>query len=974
MKKILKWTGITVGSLFLILLILPFAFSGKIEQAIKDAANENLNATVNWSDVSLSLIRNFPNLRITIDDLTVDNTMYPFDSVRMASIGSLEAVVDIKSLFGDQINIKRIGIVEPKFDIRVTPEGLANYDIAKPDTTTTEAQPAEEPSKFNLKLKEYFIENGTISYNDQTMPMVMKLEGLNHEGSGDFTQDLFKLTTQTKAEKTTFWFDGITYLNEVKTDMQADIDMDMVQSKYTLAGNQIKLNELEMGAQGWVAMPGENIDMDISFKALKNDFKQFLSMVPLEFAKDVSGVNASGSLALDGFVRGTYNDTSMPGVGLNLQIENGQFKYPDLPKSVDNIQVKASVVADMNVMDKTTVDVDKFHLEMAGNPIDMALHLRTPESDPFIDFMCKAFVDLDNVKEFIPLENNDEVHGQINADLAVVGHYSTAESGNYEGFDAHGTIDIKNVLFKSDSLPYDLQVNQALFNFTPAYVDLANFNARIGKSDMQANGKISQYLAYALHDSLLTGVFNVQSNLMDLNEFMTDESSTTATTEQPATQEPQSESMSPIELPGNIDFTLNAAFNKMIYDVNEITNVKGGIVLRNKIAYLNNLFMNVLDGAVTMNGNYNAQDLKLPKMDFMFDIKDMDINKSATQFATIDKLAPIAKACNGKFSTKMNLKSNLDQAMMPINPSVNGIGTLSTKNVVVKDFAPLVKLAEKINLDKLKEPQNISDVNVSFKIKDGVVNVDPFTVKMIDGIPMKVSGYTTLDQQINYNVDMDVPFDKFPSGAVNQASSWIGELNKKLGSNLSIGSKVNVIALITGTVTDPKIGVTSKALGEEAIAGLKEQALQAVQEQVTNLKNEALERAIAEKERLVNEAIQALDRALTQAAATRDNAKKQAEAAAKKAKDEAHKAADDQLAKIKNPLEKAAAKLVADKAKKVADEAYKKAVDKANKEADDAYLLADKNANKLVTEAEARGDKAIQDASAKGDQQINKIK
>ena len=975
MKKILKWTGITLGSLFILLLILPFAFRGKIEAAIKDAANENLNARVGWSGVSLSLIRNFPNLRITIDDLTVDNTTYPFDSVRLASIGSLEAVVNVKSLFGDQILIKRIGIIQPNFDVRVTAEGVANYDIAKPDSTAEVPAAPEEPSAFNLRLQEYFIENGTIAYNDQTMPMIMKLEGLNHQGSGDFTQDLFTLTTQTKAEKTTFWFDGVTYLNEVKTDMQADINIDNVQSKYTLAGNQIKLNELELGAQGWVAMPGEDIDMDISFKALKNEFKQFLSMVPLEFAKDISGVNATGSLALDGFVRGKYNDTSMPGIGLNLQIENGQFKYPDLPKSVDNIQVKAAVVADMNTMDNTTVDVDKFHLEMAGNPVDMALHLRTPDSDPFIDFMCKAFVNLDNVREFIPIEKTDDVHGQINADVAIKGNYSSVENGNYDSFDARGMIDIKNVLFKSDSLPYDVQVNQALFNFTPAYVDLANFNALIGRSDVQANGKIEQYLAYALRDSLLTGVFNVSSQMMDLNEFMTDDTGTDNKATAPAESTPaESTTMAPIELPGNIDFTLNAAFAKMKYDVNEITNVKGGIILRDRIAYLNNLFMNVLDGSVMLNGKYNAQNLSLPKMDFMFDIQDMDIQKSATQFATIDKLAPIAKACNGRFSTKMTLQSDLDQTMMPINPSVNGIGTLSTQNVVIKDFAPIIKLAEKINLDKLKEPQNVSDVNVSFKIKDGMVNVDPFTVKLIDGIPMKVSGYTTLDQQINYNVDMDVPFDKFPAGAVNQASSWIGELNKKLGSNLSIGSKVNVIAVITGTVTDPKVGVTSKALGEDAVAGLKAQALQEVAAQVTNLKNEALERALAEKERLVNEAKAARDKALAQAATVRDNAKKQAEEAAKKARDAAKKEADDQVAKVKNPLEKAAAKMVADKAKKVADEAYTKAVAKANKEADEAYVIAERNANKLVTDAEVRGDKAIQDANTKGDKEINKIK
>lgn len=970
MKKFLKWTGISLGVLFLLLLIAPFLFKGKIEAAIKDAANENLNAKVNWSDVSLSLIRNFPNLRVSIEGLTVDNTTAPFDSVRLAQIGSFDAVVDIKSVFGDEIQVKRIGIIDPVFDVRVTKEGLANYDIAKPDTTAevTPETPEEAGAGFKMKLKEYFIKNGKINYDDQSMPMIMKFEGLNHSGNGDFTQDVFKLVTQTNAEKATFWFDGITYLNEVKTDLQADIEMDMKNSKYTLAGNTIKLNELGLEAQGWVAMPGEDIDMDISFKALKNDFKQFLSMVPMEFAKDVSGVDATGNLAFDGYVRGTYNDNSMPGIGLNLLIENGRFKYPDLPKSVDNIQVKAAVVADMNNEDNTTVDVDKFHLEMAGNPVDMMLKLRTPASDPFIDFVCKAFVDLDNIKDFIPLENNDEVHGQINADLAMKGNYSAVEKSNYESFDAKGMIDIKNVLFRSDSLPYDLQVNSALFNFTPAFAELGNFSAQIGRSDIQASGKISNYLAYALKDSLLTGNFNVSSNLMDLNEFMTEESSEPSTTSAPADS---ASAMSPIELPGNIDFEMNASFNKMIYDVNEITNVKGGIILRNKIATLRNLAMNVLEGTVLMSGNYNAQDIAHPKMDFHFDIKDMDINKAANQFNTIDKMAPIAKACNGRFTTKFNMSSDLSQEMMPINPTVNGAGALSTKNVTIKDFEPLVKLAEKINLDKLKQAQTISDVNVSFKIVNGVVSVEPFTVKMIDGIPMKVSGYTTLDQDINYNVDMDIPFDKFPAGAVNQANTWIGELNKKLGSNLSIGSKVNVIAVITGTVTDPKIGVTSKALGDDAVNNLKEQAIQEVKEQLTNLKNEALEKAIAEKERLVNEAKAQRDKLLAEAAAQRDKAKSEGEKLAKKGKDEAYKAADDLVAKTKNPLEKAGAKIAADKMKKEADNAYNKAVEKTNKEADNAYAASEQKANKLVTDAEAKGDKMIQDANAKADTKLD---
>ena len=71
-KKIAKYTGISLGALLAILLILPFAFKGKIVSAVNDAANKNLKATVSFNpDLSLSLIRNFPNLSLGIDDLKI---------------------------------------------------------------------------------------------------------------------------------------------------------------------------------------------------------------------------------------------------------------------------------------------------------------------------------------------------------------------------------------------------------------------------------------------------------------------------------------------------------------------------------------------------------------------------------------------------------------------------------------------------------------------------------------------------------------------------------------------------------------------------------------------------------------------------------------------------------------------------------------------------------------------------------------
>jgi hypothetical protein len=316
-------------------------------------------------------------------------------------------------------------------------------------------------------------------------------------------------------------------------------------------------------------------------------------------------------------------------------------------------------------------------------------------------------------------------------DVALKGRMSAVEQEQYERFDAKGLIDIQNVFFKSDSLPYDMTVEAASFKVTPAFLDVPVFNARMGRSDVQAQGRIDNYLAYFLRDSLLTGAFNLQSKLMDVNEFMVESTSSSASqAAAPTPADTATSTLAPIPLPANVDFTLNASIDRLLYDTHSIEAVKGGVSLKDETARLTNLVMNLLEGTVAMNGTYDARDLSLPKMDFDFNISNMNIRKGPQMHSwTIDKLAPLAKSANGKFSTRLKLRANLDQTMMPINASVNGGGSLQTKNVVIKDFKPLVKIAEVTRLDRLRE-QSINDVNVSFAIVNGVVTVQPFTVKL----------------------------------------------------------------------------------------------------------------------------------------------------------------------------------------------------------------------------------------------------
>ncbi|MBQ6582090.1 MAG: hypothetical protein IIX32_08875, partial [Alistipes sp.] len=61
MKKILKTTGAVVAALLVLLLVLPFAFKGKIEGIVKSEGNKLLNAQFDFGSLDVSLLRNFPH-------------------------------------------------------------------------------------------------------------------------------------------------------------------------------------------------------------------------------------------------------------------------------------------------------------------------------------------------------------------------------------------------------------------------------------------------------------------------------------------------------------------------------------------------------------------------------------------------------------------------------------------------------------------------------------------------------------------------------------------------------------------------------------------------------------------------------------------------------------------------------------------------------------------------------------------------
>lgn len=923
-KKILKWTGITLLVLIILIITAPFIFKDKIIAIVKEEANKNLNAKVDFGEFDLTLISTFPDFKFVINNVCVVG-INEFEKDTLAYIGQLSTNINLKSVIsGDKYKINSVIIDKARIKGIVLHDGKANWDITKPSVDTTAAAPSTEPTKFSLQLKEFKIKDTYIVYDDQQGGMYGKLDGFNYELKGDFTQDVFVMENLLDIAKTTFNMGGVGYLTDVHVNLKAALDMDMPNMKFTFKENTFSLNDLTLGLDGFVSMPKEDIDVDIRFKANQTEFKSILSLIPSVYSKDFAGLKTSGKLALDGFAKGTYNNKQYPAFGLQLTIADGMFKYPSLPKSVNNVNIDIKVANPTGVLDATTIDVNKFHLEMGGNPINLWAHVSTPISDPNIDAQVKAKIVLASVKEFIPLEKGDEMNGTITADVELAGRMSSIDKKEYEKFKANGTLEIADMKYKSSTLPYEVLLNSMKFVFSTQFVELAGLDAKMGNTDIQAHGKIENFLQYIFKDSLIVGHFDLNSKVIDLNQLMGPEQPAAAPTETAAAAT-STAAAGVVEVPGNIDFALNANLGKVIYTNLNLENVAGNILVRNKKVDMTNLKLNVLGGAMMLNGYYETTNPKKPKANFTLKLDNFDIQTTYNAFNSVQKLAPIGKYAKGMFSAVIeDFDMALNDKMEPDLNTAHMHGKLKTNKVSVGGYEPFVKLGDALKIEQLKN-LDFQNMDVSFEMKDGRIEAKPFDVK-VNQITTNVSGSTGLDQTIDYKWKMDIPRSMFGSQANSALNSLMAQANAAAGTNVNLGEKIKVTINFGGTVTKPTVKTGLKEDGKAATQQVKEEVVAAVADKANEEAQKILDDAKAQVEKI---------RAETQATVD-------------KLKADGYAEADKLVEQASNPIAKIAAKKAAEVAKKEVDKKAQKVVDdseaRCQKILDDAKVRADAKA------------------------------
>ena len=917
MKKFVKIFFISLLVIFAILLASPFLFKGKILEIAKKELNNMLTAKVDFSDLKLSFIRNFPNAYVALEDLTVVGTG-DFEGDTLVAFKKFSVTVDVKSVIRmDNIQVKSVLLDRVRVYAHILDDGRANWDIMPSDDEAEVAPEDTSSTAFRVALKKFEIRNANITYRDDEGKMTAMIADLNYFLRGDMSLDNADLKMELSIAGLDFWMDGIRYLKKARAGFTSEIAADLKNMGFAFKDNRFNLNEIVLKFAGSVNMPADDIDVDITFASEKTDFKSLLSLIPAIYMQDFESLRTSGSLVINGDVKGTLNDRQTPSAHLNMIVDNAMFQYPDLPKSVEKVNIAAKVFYDGVVFDRTTVDVDKFHLEMAGNPFDAELHVKTPDSDMQIEARLAGKIDFFSMADIVPLDDVT-LRGLLECDLALAGRMSTLEKEQYEDFKAEGMLKLSGFDFVSPDFPQGVKINITQLNFTPKKVDLVNFDAVIGRTDIAMNGALENFIPFVFKDETVRGTLALRSNTIDLNEFMSDE-----TEETPVDTIP----LSVIEVPKNIDFTMNANIGKILFDKLTITNTAGVLIVRDGKVHMQNLVMNLLEGSMTLNGEYNTQNIKTPSIDFGMDVRQFDITSALSSFSMLEKILPEPQNYVGKVSARLNLFSVLDGHLEPVLNTVISKGRLQTHSLQIRNSKLFETMADLLKNEAWRAPSP-NDFDIGYEIKDGRLSVEPIQMNIAQA-KIELTGDQGLDMTLNYKVNTTVPASSVGAGATDLLNMIPG------GSTVK---EFKITGLIGGTATKPEV-----KLGMADMAG---SVAEAVKEQVKEAVTEKVEEAKAQVKEEVNKQI---DNIMAEAEKQAANARNAAKQTADKIRSEANASADklEKDAESKNAIQKAAAKPVADKLHKEGEEKAKAAEQEGEKQAAAIIDAAKKRADDL---------------------------
>jgi len=429
--KTLRITGLTLLTIILLAIAIPFLFPQAINNKIKTWANSNIDGNIAFTKTRLSFFKHFPGLTLTMYDVTLKGSA-PFQDDTLIGANEIAFGIDLSSVFKSKIKINKIFLDSAFINIQVDSAGRANYNIYKAQPQNPNA-PVDTNGGASLGISKILIKNSRLVYNDQSLPMTINARGFNYTGSGDLSKDIFDLNSSTQIRSLDFYYARQPYVISKQVNATLLTEINTKSLTFIFSKNDLFINQLPVQFNGRFGFIKNGYDMDFDILSTDNDLNEIVSALPVDDQKLLAETEIKGTALIRVGLKGKYvvADSLAPDLTFKMQVRDGFISNKKSPSPVKNLYMDLEAKIPALNPDSMSLNIDSLHFNVADGFFNSVVRVKGIKV-PDIYARVNSEIDLEKWDKAIGLQPF-HVRGKYVLNLLAEGKYATATQAGKHG-------------------------------------------------------------------------------------------------------------------------------------------------------------------------------------------------------------------------------------------------------------------------------------------------------------------------------------------------------------------------------------------------------------------------------------------------------------------------------------------------------------------------------------------------------------
>lgn len=475
-KKTLKISGITLGTVLLVLLVaIAFVINfivtpKKLTPVVLDAANQTLNAHLDMESVELTFFSTFPQFGLKVKNGSLvskalnDSSWCKTDSL-LSFKECVLTVNPIAYLTENRIVVRNLSLEEVAVYAYRNKTGKANWEVTRASVDTIPADTASTDFNSEIDIRNIELKHANLVFDDRNTDIYSRIDDANLKLRLSLTKGISTLGLKFDNKNILFWQQGELLVNKIATSLRTDIMVDRQTAVWKLKDTELDVNGIRLDVNGAFRRDtvAKTIGMDLEYGLHAPSMETVLRMIPKSYVKD-SKVSAKGEVTVSGRVRGVYGDKKLPAVSLKIGIKEASAQYKGLPYGIDEVTADFDAYVDLMRHQPSYLNLKIFHFKGAHTEVLADAKVDDLLDDPLITFHTKSTVDLDALAKTFPLQESVTITGKLDADMGMKCRLSALKKQDIGRMKLGGKLELKDFELKDTAKDFDFLGN-ATFRF-----------------------------------------------------------------------------------------------------------------------------------------------------------------------------------------------------------------------------------------------------------------------------------------------------------------------------------------------------------------------------------------------------------------------------------------------------------------------------------------------------------------------------